>query len=241
MMTALIIADATGPLQSITGFFGKGGLFMWPLLACSVVALTTIILRTFALREKNVLPLVIESEMERLVPGASAERLSRIVHHDTSSLARIVRVALSHLRWPRSENVEAVQTRARYEMVRLERGLVVLEVIVGIAPLIGLIGTVSGLIHVFESLGLSAGSADAKKIALGISEALSTTIFGLGIAVVTMIAFVYFSKKVEVLSVEMESLVTDLLSKCYYGRAGETSSPRTTMPARAPVAPVPQG
>src|SRR5437868_2205875 len=209
-------------LQTIAGFFTKGGIFMWPLLACSIVSVTVIILRTLALREKNVLPLTIESEMERLAPGANPERLFRMVQHDASSLARIVRVALSHLRWPRSENVEAVQTRARYEMVRLERGLVVLEVIVGIAPLLGLIGTVSGLIHVFASLGLSAGAADAKKIALGISEALSTTIFGLGIAVVTLIGFVYFSKKVEVLSVEIESLVTDLLSKCYYGRvAGE--------------------
>src|SRR5437868_8042255 len=223
--------------QTIGGFFTKGGIFMWPLLVCSIVSLTVIILRTLALREKNVLPLTIESEMERLAPGANPERLFRMVQHDASSLARIVRVALSLLRWPRSENVEAVQTRARYEMVRLERGLVILEVIVGIAPLLGLIGTVSGLIHVFASLGLSAGAADAKKIALGISEALSTTIFGLGIAVVTLIAFVYFSKKVEVLSVEMESLVTDLLSKCYYGRiGGETPAPRRTEPARAPVA-----
>jgi biopolymer transport protein ExbB len=237
MIPISMLAQIPEALQSVTGFFSKGGLFMWPLLICSIVSVTTIILRTFALREKNVLPLVIESEMERLVPGASAERLSRIVHHDSSSLARIVRVALSHLRWPRAENVEAVQTRARYEMVRLERGLVILEVIVGIAPLLGLIGTVSGLIHVFESLGLSAGAADAKRIALGISEALSTTIFGLGIAVVTLIAFVYFSKKVEVLSVEMESLVTDLLSKCYYGRiGGESPTPRRTEPARAPVA-----
>lgn len=236
-MGPLILAQIPEALQSFTSFFTKGGLFMWPLLLCSVVSLTTIILRTFALREKNVLPLVIESEMERLVPGASAERLARIVHHDTSSLARIVRVALSHLRWPRSENVDAVQTRARYEMVRLERGLVILEVIVGIAPLLGLIGTVSGLIHVFASLGLSTGAADAKQIALGISEALSTTIFGLGIAVVTLIAFVYFSKKVEVLSVEIESLVTDLLSKCYYGRiGGEAPVQRGTVPARAPVA-----
>src|SRR2546423_2633047 len=225
--------------ETIAGFFAKGGIFMWPLLACSIVSLTTIILRTLALRERYVLPLVIESEMERLVPGTSPERIARIVHHDPSSLARIVRVALAHLRWPRSENVEAVQTRARYEMVRLERGLVVLEVIVGIAPLIGLIGTVSGLIHVFASLGLSAGSADAKQIALGISEALSTTIFGLGIAVPSLIAFVYFSKKVEVMAVEMGSLVTDLLSKCYYGRvAGEVPPARSTKPtpARAPVA-----
>src|SRR5438552_4773649 len=214
-------------LQTISGFFTKGGVFMWPLLACSIVSLTTIILRTLALRERYVLPLVIESEMERLVPGANPARLARIVHHDPSSLARIVRVALAHLRWPRAENVEAVQTRARHEMVRLERGLVVLEVITGIAPLIGLIGTVSGLIHVFASLGLSAGAADAKRIALGISEALSTTIFGLGIAVPTLVAFVYFSKKVEVMSVEMESLITDLLSKLYFGRpGGEMPAPR---------------
>jgi biopolymer transport protein ExbB len=237
MVAVLIIAQMPEALRSVTGFFTNGGIFMWPLLLCSIVSVTVIILRAFALQEKNVLPLVIESEMERLVPGASAERLSRIVHHDASSLARIVRVALQHLRWPRADNVETIQTRARHEMVRLERGLVVLEVIVGIAPLIGLIGTVSGLIHVFASLGLSAGAADAKRIALGISEALSTTIFGLGIAVPSLVAFVYFSKKVEVLSVEMESLVTELLSKLYFGRmTGETPTPRTTVPAGAPVA-----
>jgi biopolymer transport protein ExbB len=237
MLAVSIIAEVPESLQTVTGFFAKGGIFMWPLLACSIVAVTTIILRVIALREKNVLPLVIESEMERLVPGASPERLARIVHHDSSSLARIVRVALQHLRWPRSENVEAVQTRARHEMVRLEKGLVVLEIVTGIAPLIGLIGTVSGLIHVFAGLGLGAGASDTKQIARGISEALSTTIFGLGIAVPALVAFAYFSKKVEVMSVEMESLVTDLLSKLYYGRvAGETPPPKQVMPARAPVA-----
>ena len=105
-------------LQSLTSFFLKGGTFMWPLLVCSVMAVTTIILRTIALREKNVIPLVVESELERLVPGGNPERLARVVHHDPSSLARIVRVALAHLRWPRADNVEAVQTRARHEMVR---------------------------------------------------------------------------------------------------------------------------
>src|SRR3984893_3984628 len=108
--------------QTIAGFFTQGGIFMWPLLACSIVSLTVIILRTLALRERNVLPLTIESEMERLAPGANPERLFRIVQQDASSLSRILRVALAHLRWPRSENIETVQTRARYEMVRLERG-----------------------------------------------------------------------------------------------------------------------
>jgi biopolymer transport protein ExbB len=222
--------------ETIAGFFAKGGVFMWPLLACSIVALTVIILRTLALREKNVLPLGIESEMERLAPGGNPERLFRMVQHDGSSLARIVRVALANLRWPRSENVEAVQTRARHEMVRLERGLVVLEVIIGIAPLMGLIGTVSGLVHVFASLGVSAGSADPKMIARGISEALNCTVFGLGIAVPSLIGFVYFSKKVEVLSVEMESLVTDLLSKCYYGRLLSARKAQIQVPSQ-PITP----
>ena len=222
--------------ETVAGFFAKGGVFMWPLLICSIVALTVIILRTLALREKNVLPLTIEGEMERFAPGGNPEHLYRLVQHDGSSLARIVRVALAHLRWPRSENVEAVQTRARYEMVRLEKGLVVLEVIIGIAPLIGLIGTVSGLVHVFASLGVSAGSADPKMIARGISEALNCTVFGLGIAVPSLIGFVYFSKKVEVLSVEMESLVTDLLSKCYYGRILSARKAQMQPPAQ-PITP----
>jgi biopolymer transport protein ExbB len=240
MSAVTIIAEAPGTVQTIMSFFIKGGLFMWPLLACSIVAVTTIILRGIALREKNVMPLVIQSEIERLAPGANPERLMRVVSQDQTSLARITRVALQHLRGPRSENVEVVETRARHEMVRLEKGLIVLEVIVGIAPLLGLIGAVSGLVHVFSHLGLSSGAADTRQIALGIAEALNATVFGLSIAVPTLIAFSYFSKKVEVMSVEMETLVVELISKCYYGRSSREvmptkSSPPPPMPAPTPV------
>ena len=235
-MSTILFLAADNPLQEVIGFFQRGGLFMYPLLACSIVAVTTIVLRAIALREKNVMPLVIESEIERLMPGGSADRLARIVEYDNSSLARIVRVALQHLRSPRSENVEAVQTRARHEMVILEKGLIVLEVIVGIAPLLGLIGAVSGLVHVFSHLGLSSGASDTRQIALGIAEALNATVFGLSIAVPTLVAFSYFSKKVEVMSVEMETLVVELIAKCYFGRSGqETSSARVISPSRVPV------
>jgi biopolymer transport protein ExbB len=227
----------TETFQTMVSFFTKGGLFMWPLLACSIVTVTTIVLSILTLREKKVLPLVIESEIERLVPGGSAERLIRVVNDDSSSLARITRVALQHMRWPRAENIEFAQTRARAELVRLERGLIVLEVVTGIAPLVGLIGTVSGLVQVFSGLGLSSGAADTKSVALGISMALNCTIFGLSIAVPSLIAFSYFSKKVEVLSVQMESIVSDLIAKCYYGRTGaEEGRPlRSTVPANAPL------
>jgi len=219
MIIAWIIAETTGIVDVVLGFFARGGLFMWPLLACSIVSVTIMILRGLALRRKVVMPSAIEAEIERLAPGESPERLSRIVYHDPSSLARITRVALQHLRGPRSENVEVVQTRARHEMVRLERGLIILEVIVGIAPLLGLIGAVSGLVHVFSHLGLSSGASDTRQIALGIAEALNATVFGLSIAVPTLIGFTYFSRKVEVMSVEMETLVLELINNCYYGRS----------------------
>src|SRR6201993_5341588 len=219
MITAWIIAETTGIVNIVLGFFARGGLFMWPLLACSIVSVTTMILRGLALRRKEVMPPLIEEEIERLGPGESPEILSRIAHHDRSSLARIVRVALQHLRGSRSETVEAVQTRARHEMVRLERGLIILEVIIGIAPLLGLIGAVSGLVHVFSHLGLSSGASDTRQIALGIAEALNATVFGLSIAVPTLIGFTYFSRKVEVMSVEMETLVLELINNCYYGRS----------------------
>jgi len=241
MIAAWIIAETGGIANVVLGFFAKGGLFMWPLLACSIVSVTTMILRGLALRRKDVMPPLIEEEIERLDPGESPEVLSRIAHHDRSSLARIVRVALQHLRGSRSETVEAVQTRARHEMVRLERGLIVLEVIVGIAPLLGLIGAVSGLVHVFSHLGLSSGASDTRQIALGIAEALNATVFGLSIAVPTLIGFTYFSRKVEVMSVEMETLVVELINKCYYGRSSrefETAkgSPSSHISVPSPVA-----
>src|SRR6266699_3105297 len=240
MIASWIIAEAPGTGQTIMSFFVKGGLFMWPLLVCSIVSVTTIILRGIALREKNVMPLVVESEIERLMPGGSPDRLMRIVENDQSSLGRIVRVALQHLRGPRSENVEVVETRARHEMVRLEKGLIVLEVITGIAPLLGLIGAVSGLVHVFSHLGLSSGASDTRQIALGIAEALNATVFGLSIAVPTLIAFSYFSKKVEVMSVEMETLVVDLINKCYYGRSSREVTPtKSSPPVTMPPTPTP--
>src|SRR5919197_3453702 len=225
MIVTAITIETPETVNTVFGFFARGGLFMWPLLACSIVSVTNMILRGLALRRKVVMPAAIEAEIERLAPGESPERLSRIVYHDPSSLARITRVALQHLRGPRSENVEVVQTRARHEMVRLERGLIVLEVIVGIAPLLGLIGAVSGLVHVFSNLGLSTGTSDTRQIALGIAEALNATVFGLSIAVPTLVGFTYFSRKVEVMSLEMETLVVELINKCYYVRSSREFAP----------------
>ena len=221
--------------QSVFTFFEKGGVFMYFLAACSVVSVAVIVLRALALRRDLVVPPFIEKEIELIQPGdaaSAAVRLSRVVENDTSALGRIVQVGLRHLSWPKSENIEAVQTRAQHEIVRLESGLFVLEVIVGIAPLLGLLGAVSGLVTVFAAFGADAASQDPRGIAKGISEALSTTIVGLAIAIPSLIAYSYFSRKIETMAAEMESLTADLLAKCYYQKSRATEPARQPQPER---------
>lgn len=203
---------------SISEFIVHGGFFMYLLLICSIISVATMILRGWALRREMVIPSWLWNRIEALQPGETSpalERLGQTVRLDPSPLARIAEVAIKHMEWPRSENMEAVQTRARHEIIRMEGGLVVLEVIVGIAPLLGLLGAVSGLVIVFGNLGVTEAGADPKVLAKGVAEALNTTIAGLAIAIPSLIAYSYFSKKVETLSVEMESIVGELLAKCY--------------------------
>ncbi len=219
---------AATPLDTITQFFVKGGWFMIPLALCSLVALTIVLLRFIALRRESVLPRVVENEIDRFQPGGSAEQLARLVGDDPAALSSLTRVALGHLRVPRGENTEAVQTAARREIMRLEGGLAVLELIVGISPLLGLLGAISGLVNVFSGLGKGQSAQDTAGVALGIAEALNTTIFGLAIAIPTLIFYTYFAKQVEMMSVEMESLMADLLSKCYYQRASRGTMPLST-------------
>ena len=103
--------------------------------------------------------------------------------------------------------------------MRLERGLGALELIVGISPLLGLLGAISGLVGVFSDLGANGGldgpAADTGGVALGIAEALNTTIFGLAIAIPTLVVYTFFNRRVERLAVEMEGLLASLLTKCF--------------------------
>jgi biopolymer transport protein ExbB len=197
-------------LGGILGFFIKGGFFMLLLLALSVCAVTVMILRGLALREAGVLPPALCTEIERLEPGEDLDKLKSLLSRNPSALASVLATLLKHLSWPRAEVVEAVQTRARHEVARLEKGLVILEIATGVAPLLGLLGTLSGLVGIFASIG-----ADPTLVARGIAEALNTTIVGLAVAVPCMISHNYFQRRIEVMAVEMESMVSDLVAKCY--------------------------
>jgi len=213
--------------ENVQDFFIKGGVFMAVLLTISFVAVTVILLRLVALRRRAVIPILIEKEINKLRPGDDPDHLRHLIRDDTSPLSRIVEVAVRPFNATKQETLEVVQSRARQEIVRLESGLFILEIVVGIAPLLGLLGAVTGLVKVFSNIGSGVMStADLKGIASGIGEALSTTIVGLAIAIPALVAFSYFSRRVERLAVEMESLLTDLIEKIFHGgRQQESYAP----------------
>ena len=180
----------------------------------SIVGLAFIIERGLALRWNKVVPPEIVTALAACRTRDDVDQLRGVCAQRQSPLGRLLLLAANHLEWPKTDNVDALQTAARHEIVRLERGLVVLEIIVGIAPLLGLVGTIVGMIAVFGDVGQS-GLSDAAKLAQGIALILKATLIGLLIAIPSLVAWSYFSKKVEVLAVEMEALCDDFVRRQY--------------------------
>ena len=203
----------------------------------SVVALTFIIERGLMLRWNHVLPPEIEKAVETCQTAEDVETLRRTCEKNSSPLGRLLLRSASHLNWPREENVDALQTQARHEIVRLERGLVVLEIIVGIAPLLGLVGTIAGMMTLFGDIGQS-GLNDATKLASGIGLILRATLAGLLIAIPSLIFWSYYSKKVEMLAVEMETVCDEFVRRRYKDGPGSGAlalgKPATSRPPALP-------
>lgn len=184
------------------------------LILTSVVGLTFIVERAFALRWRKVVPAEIEAAVESCQTPEDVPMLRRVCEQHKAPLSRLLLLAIDHLNWPKADNVDALQTRARHEVVRLERGLVVLEIIVGIAPLLGLVGTIVGMMAVFGRLGPE-GMAEAAKLAQGIALILKATLIGLLIAIPSLVFWSYYTKKVEMLAVEMETLCDEFVRRQY--------------------------
>lgn len=179
----------------------------------SVVGLAFVVERAIALRWRRVVPPEVETAVHSCQSPEDVAMLRRVCEQKPSPLGRLLLQAADHLDWPKAENEAALQTLARHEIVQLERGLVVLEVIVGIAPLLGLVGTIAGMMTLFADIGPN--GPEAGKLAAGIALILRATLWGLLIAIPSLIAWSYFSKKVETIAVEMETLCDQFIRRQY--------------------------
>ena len=196
-------------------FFVKGGFFMAALVVLSVFSLAVILQRALIIKMDRALPPDVIRALDGFKGGSQIENLQKLLLQEPSPLSRVLLSVLQHKDWTRAEILDSVQTRARHEISRLESGLVFLEITTGISPLLGLLGTLSGLVGIFGNIG---ASGDPQLVANGISEALNCTIVGLGVAVPNLVAYNYFTRRVEVVSIELESMTTDLMAKLAIGR-----------------------
>ncbi len=202
-------------IQDCITFFQSGGIFMYPLLVCSILVVSVIIYRMLNMRRSCVMPEKLINSVYRTLSGTqSVDELKSELERENSSFARLVKIVLTDETGDTELLKERVQARAKKEFHVLQSGLSVLDMVATIAPMFGILGTASGLVVIFGVFGQ--GSADEyNMITQGISQALNTTIVGLAIATPAVIASVYYSRKLERQSSQMESLLIELISHRY--------------------------
>ncbi|WP_025870497.1 MotA/TolQ/ExbB proton channel family protein [Methylobacillus glycogenes] len=184
---------------------------IWPLIFASVVAVAIIIERLIALREKQIVPKTLLPEVQKWLgqgrAGVTADALSKLEAH--SLLGEVFASALKNLGAPREVMKEAVEESGRAVAHKLEKYLNTLGTIATVSPLLGLLGTVIGMVELFGAF--TATGHDVAQFARGISVALYNTAGGIVVAVPAMIFYRYFRGKIDGFIVDMEQEAVKLV------------------------------
>jgi len=181
----------------------SGGLFMAPIILSSVIAAAIFLERLWTLQAKRVLPLDLVDKVWRWVESEQLQEKHIVALEQNSPLGRILAAGLANRNRDRTIIKEAIEDTGRHVVHELERFINALGTIGSIAPLLGLLGTVSGMIHTFNSI-TDQGVGNPQVLAGGISEALVSTAAGLVVAIPSVVAYRYLRTRVEHLVVQME-------------------------------------
>jgi biopolymer transport protein ExbB len=211
-----LLANATTPpagMGSLGEFLATGGYVMLFIVLCSFLAVTVMISAWLRLRDHLVLPANVMSQL-RSLPGYAAKGdikpLQEFLERDSSLLAKLGALAISGTFSSRQECVDTLTARAKEELHHLERGIPMLEVMVTVAPLLGLLGTTAGLVGMFSAFGSDAGP-DTTAVAREIGVALRCTIAGLFVAVPSVVAHTYFVRRLDAIGVRLESIMHETI------------------------------
>jgi biopolymer transport protein ExbB len=188
----------------------RGGPLMIALLICSILSLAIIIERMIALRRKRIMRVDILMEVEIAIKKGELSAALEWARKAASPMTKIAEVALINSDKPKEDLKDAIEEAGRMQVPYLEKFMTILQTITVISPLLGLLGTVTGMIDVFQTI-VSEGTGNANILAGGISEALLTTAAGLSIAIPTLIFYNFFNKRIEHLVAEMEHLSVTLV------------------------------
>ena len=191
---------------------------MYPIAVCLVFALAIMVERAFVLFGKASInkEAFLRGLKKHIYAGDLDKAINYVAGQKSTPLTNVIKAGLMNVPKGNDEVQAALDEASLRETPKIEARTGYLAMLGNAAMLAGLLGTVSGLIACFEAVANVNPADKATILANGISEALSTTIVGLAIAIPSLIAYSYFSKKVETMAAEMESLISELLAKCYY-------------------------
>lgn len=193
-----------------------GGWLMVPILLCSVLSLAIILERAWSLRRNRVLPNGVSEQVRKWAREQELEHTHIEMLRRNSPLGRVLAAALDNRNRAREVVKEAVEDTGRHVVHDLERFLNTLGTIAGITPLLGLLGTVIGMIKVFSAIMVH-GVGDPAQLAGGISEALITTAAGLSVAIPSFFFYRYFRGQVRAYVVGMEQQALTLIAAIEHG------------------------
>lgn len=215
-----ILAEGSpGGLQLLGDFLATGGYVMLLLVLCSMVVVACIIIAALQLREKEIMPPEVVRQLKALPDYAAKgdiQPLQRFLDQERSLLGQLGKMAISGNYTSKQDCTEACGARAKEALNSLEKGIPYLEVMVSVAPLLGLLGTTVGLVGMFTAFGDGGETgADTGLIAKEIGVALRCTIAGLFVAVPSVIAHTIFMRKLDTIAVRLESVLQDTIQSFY--------------------------
>lgn len=196
--------------SGLVTLFHNGGNFMWPLLALSVIGLAVFFERfyTFSKARTNVRKFM--GNISGALSKDGIEGAKSVCQSTRGPISAVLHAGLMKAGRGPDAIEKAIQSSGTIEMSFLERGLVVISSVATIGPLLGFLGTVSGMINAFEAIA-AADQVNAKVVASGISEALITTAAGLMIAIPAQAAYNYFVAQIDKFTIEMEEASTEMI------------------------------
>jgi biopolymer transport protein ExbB len=217
-------------------FLRIGGVVMWIIAAMSVVALAFIIERAIALwRAKINVNEFLSKIRKALMVNRSVRDAIKVCENYRGPVASIMKAGLLKYGHPKEDVAKTIENAALYEMGRLERGLMVLATTANVAPLLGFLGTVTGMIRSFDVLAAQ-GMTNPGAVALGIKEALYTTAGGLFVAIPVQIAYNYFISRINRFVRDIETATNMLLETFAEMERDGVTAERVMPPAGQPAA-----
>lgn len=199
----------------------SGGWLMWPIIACSVASLAIILERFWALRRRRVMPEYLMKQIWQMHKDGQLGMADLGKLKASSPLGRMLAAGLINRKKSKEVMKESIEEVGRQVVHDLERYLITLGTIASISPLLGLLGTVIGMINVFSVI-VTAGVGDPAVLAGGISQALITTAAGLSVAIPSMMFHRYFMGVVDNLVLAMEEHVLKFVEVIHGEREGVT-------------------